>query len=171
MPISLYAATIPSWLQILRAGHGWLEKAEQSDLPESELVEARLIEDMLPLAYQFKSMAVHSAGAISGVREGVFAPDMTPPPATLAGMKAKLDDAIAALETVTEAEMEGFVGQDMRFEIKKIDKRLDFTADQFLLTFSEPNFYFHSTTAYGILRMKGVPVGKLDFLGNMRLKG
>jgi hypothetical protein len=55
----------------------------------------------------------------------------------------------------------------MRFEIG--EKRLAFTAEDFLLSFSQPNFYFHATTAYGILRAKGVKVGKLDYLGKLRL--
>ena len=55
----------------------------------------------------------------------------------------------------------------MRFEIG--EKRLDFTAEDFLLTFSQPNFYFHASMAYAILRAKGVNVGKIDFLGKLRL--
>ena len=56
----------------------------------------------------------------------------------------------------------------MRFEFR--DFRLDFTAEEFLLSFSQPNFYFHATTAYDILRMLGVPVGKRDFTGRLRLR-
>ena len=64
MPLSLHAATIPSKLQILGAGLGWLDKAESCGLDEAELVGAKLIDDMLPFAYQVKSMADHSKGAI-----------------------------------------------------------------------------------------------------------
>ena len=171
MTISLYDAVIPSKLQVLRAGLGWLDKAAESGLPEEEIAEARLIEDMLPFAYQVKSMSVHSAGAIEGVRAGVFEPDMSDPPQTIAGMRSRLEDAIAALEAVTPEEMSGFIGRDARFEVARFDIRLEFTAEQFLLTFSQPNFYFHASTAYDILRMKGVPLGKRGFLGTLRLKG
>jgi hypothetical protein len=168
MPLSLHAATIPSKLQILGAGLGWLDKAESCGIAEAELVGAKLIDDMLPFAYQVKSMAVHSQGAIEGVRKGVFSPDMSEPPTTIVGLRDKLRGAIAFLENVTEDEMEGFFGQDMRFEFR--DKKVPFTAEDFLLTFSQTNFYFHAVTAYGVLRAKGVAVGKLDYLGALRIK-
>lgn len=169
MTLSLYAATIPSKLQILGAGRGWLDKAEASELSEQEILSSRLADDMLPFAYQVKAMANHSQGAIEGVRAGVFTPKFKEAlPTSLAELRQLLDGAISYLESVSEADMAGFVGQDMRFEIG--EKKLPFTAEDFLLTFSQPNFYFHATTAYGILRMKGVPVGKLDYLGALRLK-
>ena len=71
-------------------------------------------------------------------------------------------------EGLTEEDMEAFIGQPMRFEFKS--NRMDFTAEDFLLSFSQPNFYFHCATAYNILRMKGLPVGKMDFMGRMRIK-
>jgi hypothetical protein len=169
MPLSLHAATIPNKLQILGAGLGWLDKAESCGIDEAELVGARLIDDMLPFAYQVKSMAVHSQGAIEGVSAGVFRPKMGEPlPSSIAELRALLTGAITFLRGVSEDEMEGFIGQDMRFEIG--DKRLPFTAEDFLLTFSQTNFYFHAVTAYGVLRAKGVAVGKLDYLGALRLK-
>jgi hypothetical protein len=63
--------------------------------------------------------------------------------------------------------VESFIGCDMRFEFKDIC--LKFTAENFLLSFSVPNFFFHATTAYDILRWKGVTIGKIDFLGRLRL--
>ena len=59
-------------------------------------------------------------------------------------------------------------GKDMTFQLR--DMKMPFTAEGFLLSFSLPNFYFHATTAYDILRHKGVPLGKRDFLGRMRIK-
>lgn len=168
MPVSLHSAIVPTWLQILGAGKGWLDKAAESGIPENELVEARLIEDMLPFSYQVKSMAVHSQDALEGVRKGVFSPDMSEPPASFAGLHEKLDGAIAFLEGVSEDEVESFVGQDMRFEIG--DRKIPFSAENFLMSFSLLNFMFHSTTAYDILRSKGVEIGKRDFLGQLRIK-
>jgi hypothetical protein len=133
------------------------------------LIQARLAEDMFPFAYQLKSAAVHSLGAIEGVRKGVFSPDMTPPPATFAALRARLTDALHGLESASPAEIDGWVGRDMRFEFG--ERRTEFTAENFLLTFSQPNFYFHATTAYDILRWKGVAIGKRDFLGKLRAKG
>ena len=65
-------------------------------------------------------------------------------------------------------EMEGFIGRPMRFQFG--ENHMDFLAEEFLLSFSQPNFYFHAATAYDILRMKGVPIGKRDYMGQMRLK-
>jgi hypothetical protein len=61
------------------------------------------------------------------------------------------------------------IGRDMRFEFGT--RRMDFTVEDFLLSFSLPNFYFHSSAAYGVLRNQGLKVGKTDYLGKLRLKG
>jgi uncharacterized protein len=172
MAFSLYAATIPSYQQILGAVAGLLGTAAafctEKGLAHEEIIQARLAPDMLPFAYQVKSTAVHSLGAIEGVRRRSFSPDMTPPPGTFAELKARIADTLAALEKIEPAEVEGFIGRDMRFVFG--DRRLDFTAENFLLSFSQPNFYFHATTAYDILRWKGVRIGKRDFAGRLRLK-
>jgi len=115
-----------------------------------------------------KSTAVHSLGAIEGVRRGVFSPDTTPPPETFAALKARIAETLAALEAIEAAEVDAFVGRDMSFAFG--DRHIDFTAEDFLLSFSQPNFYFHATTSYGILRWKGVPLGKRDFTGKLRAK-
>ena len=169
MPLSLHAALVPSWLQILGAGLGWIDKAAAHGLGEPELTDARLIEDMLPFAAQVKSMAVHSQGAIEAVRHGVFSPNFGEAlPSTLGELRQRLGGAIALLESVGEEELEGFTGRPMRFEIG--EKRLDFSAEDFLLSFSQPNFYFHASMAYAVLRAKGVPVGKIDYLGKLRFQ-
>ena len=171
MAFTLYDATIPTYLQILGAVSGLVAKAEQfcadHALEPDALLQARLADDMLPFAYQVKSVAAHSIGAIEGVRQGVFSPDMTPPPATFDGLTATLDAAVAALQALDPDEVNGFIGGAMRFEIGTA-YRLDFTAEAFLLSFSQPNFHFHAATAYDILRMKGVKIGKRDYLGAMR---
>ena len=169
MPLSLHAALVPSWLQLLNSGKGWLDKAADCGIAEADLIDARLVEDMMAFTYQVKAMAIHSQGAVEAVREGVFSPDFSAPPITsFAGLREKLDGAIAFLQGLSEDDMEEMIGQPMRFEIGP--KRLDFTAENFLLSFSQPNFYFHATTAYGILRMKGVEIGKIDYLGGLRIK-
>ncbi len=167
MTISLHAATVPSMLQLLGAARGWIDKAAASGLDEKEVISACLISDMLPFGYQVKSMAVHSMGAFEGVRRGVFSPDMSEPPASFAGLRTRVGEAIAYLEALTEAELEALRGGTMRFEVGT--KRLPFVVDDFLLSFSQPNFYFHAATAYGILRAKGLKLGKIDYLGALRM--
>jgi uncharacterized protein len=172
MTFSLYAATIPTYQQILGSVSGLLTTAEafcaEKHLPPEEIIQARLAPDMLPFAYQVKSTAVHSLGAIEGVRRGTFSPDMTPPPETFAALKTRLVETLSALEKVESAEIESFIGRDMRFV--RGEHQLNFTAENFLLSFSQPNFYFHAATTYDILRWKGVRIGKRDFTGRLRLK-
>lgn len=170
MAFTLYAATIPSYLQILGSVSRLIGKAEtfcaDAGLAPADLIQARLADDMLPFAYQVKSTAVHSIGAIEGVRQGVFSPDMSTPPDSFEGLRERIAETIAKLDAIESDEMEGFIGRDMRFAFG--EHTMDFAAEDFLLSFSQPNFYFHATTAYDILRMKGVPLGKRDFNGRVR---
>jgi len=172
MAFTLYAATIPAYLQILESVSRLIGKAEtfcaERGLPPEGLIGARLAEDMLPFGYQIKSVTVHSIGAIEGVRKGVFVPDMSPWPDSFAGLRDRLAETVAALEAVDPDEVERFIGRDMRFQFG--DHVIEFHAEDFLLSFSQPNFYFHATTAYDILRMKGVAIGKRDFNGRVRRK-
>lgn len=170
--LTLYAAIIPSYLQILSSMRGLIDEAEsfcrKKGLSPDLLIEARLADDMHSFAYQVKSTAVHAIGAIDGVRAGVFSPDNATPPSSFGEMRIRIEETRSALELITVEEMESFIGRAMRFEAG--ERRLEFLAEDFLLSFSQPNFYFHATTAYDILRMKGVAVGKRHFLGPLRLK-
>jgi uncharacterized protein len=172
MAFSLYAATIPSYLQVLGSVAGLLRTAEafctEKGIAPHDIIQGRLAEDMLPFAYQVKATAVHSLGAIEGVRKGVFSPDMTPPPESFTALNARIAETIAALEAIEQAEVDAFVGRDMRFAFG--DRSIDFTAENFLLSFSQPNFYFHAATAYDILRWKGASIGKRDYIGKLRMK-
>jgi uncharacterized protein len=172
MTLSLYDATVPIFCQLLESVTGLLDKGaaycKDKGIAEGEIVGACLAPDMFPFAYQVKSTTVHSLGAIEGVRKGVFSPDLAPPPADFAALRAQVERALTELKAIKPAEMESFIGRDMRFEFKDIC--LKFTAENFLLSFSVPNFFFHATTAYDILRWKGVTIGKIDFLGRLRLK-
>lgn len=172
MSTSLYDAIIPSFQQTLGAVAGLVSKAEahcaEKKMAPADLLQARLFEDMQPFTYQVKSTVGHSIGAIEGVRNGVYKPDLAPPPASFAALKDAIAGAVAMLSDVKAQEINGFEGREMFFEIRDI--KLPFTAENFLLSFSIPNFYFHAATAYDILRHRGVPLGKRDFLGQMRLK-
>ncbi len=172
MTLSLYDATIPSNLQILRALDALLDKAEafaagQGLAPET-LIDARLAADMLPFGYQLKACAAHSVGGIEGVRGGSFSPDRSPWPTDFAGLHAVLRDAIATLEAIDRDEFDTLADTDTKFEFGTFV--MPFTGANFLLSFSQPNFYFHATTAYAILRAQGMPIGKRDFLGMPRMK-
>jgi hypothetical protein len=172
MTVSLYATTIPTFLQTLGAVGHLLDKAEayctDQNIAETDLIGARLAEDMLPFGYQARSVATHSIGAIEGVRNGVFSPDQTPWPETFAGLRALIEDARAELTALDPATLDDLQGRDMRFEFGAY--RMDFTVEDFLLSFSQPNFFFHASMTYAILRMKKLDIGKRDYLGALRLK-
>ena len=173
MAISLHYAVIPTFLQLLGSAQRLLTMAEErcagDEAKASELLEKRLAPDMLPLAYQFKSCWMHSKMALDGARAGEFSPDMTPYPTSFAALREKLDEAVAACEAMGEDELERLTENDLVFRLG--DKfRLDFTVQDFLLSFSLPNFYFHVTTAYAILRNEGLDIGKRVYLGATRRK-
>lgn len=171
MPLSLHAAFVPSALQMLGTADHLLSKAQawcdDTGCTHGEAIGAQLHADMLPFSYQVKSVAAHTGGAIDGLRNGVFSPDLLPQPDSFDGLRAAIAGARTTLEAVEEAELEGFIGRPMRFEMRELV--LPFTAETFLLSFSQPNYYFHAATAYDILRMKGVALAKRDFLGQLRL--
>lgn len=170
MPISLYTAIVPTFLQVANAQLALLDTAADfctaRGQSEADLLATRLADDMFALSYQFRSVGHHSFGAIDGVRAGSFSPDRSEPPAAIEPLREKLRWAISGLEAVTEDEMDGFVERAMEFRFGEIV--IPFAADQFLLTFSQPNFMFHATTAYDILRWQGAAIGKRDFMGRLR---
>ncbi len=172
MSFSLYDAVVPSNLQIVRALQSVLQKAEafcaERNMPQAELVEARLAPDMLPLGYQIKSCAVHSIGGIEGARAGSFSPDTSAWPADFAGLQGVLQKAATSLTALDRHAVDALVEVDTHFAFG--DTKLPFTGANFLLSFSQPNFYFHATTAYAILRAQGVKLGKRDFIGIPRVK-
>ena len=172
MPISLYDAFVPTTRQVLGSVQALLDKAEgwcaANGVAETEIASASLHESMLPFSFQIKSVARHSFGAVEGVRAGSFDGMSGAMPGDFAGMKALLAKADDGLAAVTPQEMESFIGKDMQFALPNM--KLPFTAENFLLSFSQPNFFFHATAAYAILRAKGVGLGKRDFMGQLRLK-
>lgn len=171
MPISLYDAFVPTTRQILGSVQALLEKAEQwcadTGVAEAEIVGASLHDSMLPFSFQIRSVAKHSFGAIEGVRAGAIDGMGGAKPGDFAGMKALLAKAADGLASVTPQEMESLLGKEVGFELP--GTKLVFTAENYLLSFAQPNFFFHATTAYAILRARGVGLGKRDFLGPLRL--
>ena len=172
MTITLYDASVACFQQTLGAIAGVLDRGlahcVDNAIDPNDLVETRLFETMLPLRFQILSVAHHSVDAIAGVRAGVFSPSTEMPPLDYAGLQKVVADARAALDAMTPADVNALSGRDVLFQFR--DMKIPFTAEGFLLSFSLPNFHFHATTAYDILRMKGVPLGKRDYLGQLRMK-
>jgi hypothetical protein len=172
MTTSLYDLSVGTYLQTVGAVEKFLEKARahfaEAGTNPDDLVSHRLYNNMAPLSFQIVSVAHHSIGAVEGVKRGVFGPPTASQPTDYAGLQAMVATTKAALEALTAAEVDARAGKDVTFEMG--DFKIPFTAETFIMSFSLPNFYFHATTAYDLLRMKGAPLGKRDFLGAMRMK-
>ena len=171
MAISLYDASVACFLQTLGGVDGFLSRGlahcNERNIDPNEIVETRLFSDMLPFRYQILAVASHSIGAMRGVKQGLFSPATEMPPLDYAGLQKVITDATEALQQLAPADVNALEGKDVLFQVR--DLKLPFKAEGFLLSFSLPNFHFHATTAYDILRMKGVQVGKRDYLGKMRI--
>jgi hypothetical protein len=172
MAFSLYDATVANYLQILGAVDGFLEKSlthfQAKGIDPAEITETRLTADMLPLRFQIVSVAHHSRGAMEAAKNGIFVPPSGKPDLDYPGMQALVKEARSELSGLTPEAVEALVGRDVTFKVG--DRALPFTAEGFLMSFSLPNFFFHATTAYDILRHKGAPLGKRDFMGRLKLK-
>ena len=172
MAISLYDVSVASFLQTLGGVAGFLERGlthcQDNNIDPQEIVQARMCPDMLDFRFQIISVAHHSLGAIEGVKAGVFSPGGDQSVSDYASLQKLVSDAIAGLKALTPEEVNALEGRDMFFAFG--DRKMPFTAENFLMSFSTPNLHFHATTAYDILRSKGVPVGKRDYSGAMRIK-
>ena len=172
MATSLYDLSVASYLQTLGGVAGFLDRGldhcRENDVDPNAIVETRLFPDMAPFRFQIWSVRHHSIGAIEGVKKGAFAPPSEARPLNYVELQGLVAEAREKLAKVTPEEINALEGSDVTFQIR--DFKMPFTAENFLMSFSMPNFYFHATTAYDILRSKGVPLGKRDFMGPMRLK-
>ncbi len=172
MAISLYDISVASFLQTLGGVAGFLDKGlahcKATGVDLGELVETRLQPDMLPFRFQVIAVAHHSLGAIEGVQAGLFKPPAGPMDQDYAGLQKLVADARAKLAKLTRESVNEMEGKDVVFQLGP--NKLPFVAENFILSFSLPNLHFHATTAYDILRMKGAPLGKRDYMGPLRMK-
>ncbi len=173
MPTSLYQATVPQFLQVLPAVAGLVEKARahcaEKSLPDEALTDLRLAPDMWPFAKQIMAACQHSAGAVAGVQAGQTGPDLNPAPASFAALAAAVSDAITSLQAVTPDQIDSIADKETAFIFG--ERRMPFSVEDYLLSFAQPNFYFHASMAYALLRNQGLEVGKRDFMGTPRMKG
>ncbi len=171
MPISFHEASVGTYLRVLDGVTGVLDKgashAADAGLDLQEVVMKRLREDMMPLHFQVVSVAHHSWGAMQGMQNGSFRPPSFELDKDYAGLQALVSEARDGLAGLDAAEVDALEGKSLVFKLGK--NELPFTNKNFLLSFSLPNFYFHATTTYDILRMLGVPLGKMDYLGRMEV--
>lgn len=173
MSTSLYDLSVGCYLQTLSGVAGCLERGAkhfaEKGIDPNEIVDTRLFADMLPFRFQVQAVAHHSLGTIEGIKAGTFLPPANLPAHDYKGLQALISDTTAALKKVSASDVNALAGKDVMFHLR--DLKLPFTAEDFVMSFSLPNFHFHATTTYDILRMKGVPLGKRDYMGQMRMKG
>lgn len=172
MTTSFHDLSVACYLQSLIGVEGFLAKGlahcQANGIDPAEIVQTRLYPDMFPFAFQVWSVAHHSLGAIRGIEAGEFSPPPPLPDLDYAGWQKLVADARETLAAMTPESVNALAGKDITFKFG--DFRLPFVAEGFVLSFSLPNLHFHAATAYDILRLKGVPLGKRDFTGPLRLK-
>ncbi len=166
MAFTLYDAASPIFVRGLNSLSGVLEKAAASGLDEATLVAARLAPDMKPLADQV-DMATFSARACVARLAGIEVPAIAGSDTTFARMQDRIARSIAFIEGVDPAAFDG--AETRRVELRFPGVELDFDGAGYLTSFALPNFHFHVTTAYAILRHQGVTLGKRDYLGRLAL--
>ena len=166
MPVSLYDLTVPAFLRAFANLSAILEKgqafaAAEGRAPES-LTEARLIADMAPLTAQIQRASDTAKGAVVRLG-GLENPSFPDTEKTFAEMQERIEKTVAFLKSVDPAALEG--KEEAEVVLKAGGTSLTFTGRDYVLNFVLPNFYFHVTTAYALLRQQGVPIGKRDYLG------
>jgi len=166
MALSLYDLSVPVFTRGLGQLAHLLDKglahAQAHDIDTATLVGARLAPDMFTLAGQVQSAS--DASKLGAARlAGITAPSFPDTETTYEELQARVAKTLDFLKTVDRASIDGF--ESRAVVVKSRRGEMHFTADRYLLQFALPNFFFHLTTAYGVLRHAGVPLGKMDYLG------
>ena len=166
---NLYDLSVGTYGRVLEATIAVMEKGatyfEEQGLDLADVIETRLAPDMFPFPFQVNSVRHHSLGAVKGILAGEFSPPPELAELDYQGLINVLKETLAELKTTDAGTIAAAEGKAMYFRMG--DFELPFTSENFVLSFSLPNLYFHATTIYGMLRSKGVPLGKMDFMGNM----
>ena len=167
MSISMYQASVPRFVNILGNLSNILDKAQAhvdaKKLDDASLTAYRLFPDMLPMARQVQ-IACDTAKGVVARLAGIEVPAYEDNEKTLAELKARIAKTIAFIQTVKPGQIDGT--EDKAIVTKRGDKETHYKGMQFLLGHAIPNFYFHVTTTYNMLRHNGIEIGKRDYLGN-----
>ena len=171
MSVSLYDISIPTYRRGLQNLDSFLDKAEAHAKAQgddlSTYTEARLAPDMHPFTRQVQIASDTAKGGAARLA-GVEAPKMEDVETTFPELKARIARTIAFLDTISKAQVDA--RHSAIIELPLPGRTMTFTAPDFLMQFSLANFLFHVTTAYALLRAKGVPLGKMDFLAGGQMQ-
>jgi len=166
MPFSIYDAAIPPMIRSLGNLSKIIDKAlaqaKTDNIPLASLLEARLAPDMIPFTGQIQ-IASDTAKGCAARLAGIEAPAMADTEKTFPELQQRIVKTIDFLKSIGADKLAG--AEDRAITLKFPNGEMKFSGKDYLTTFALPNFYFHITTAYGLLRHKGITIGKMDYLG------
>ena len=167
---NIYTFTVPVFTKMLGGLKGVLTKAEahakETGIDEATFLQDKLAPDMFPLARQVQIATDNAKGAVARLA-GIEAPKFEDVESTFAELQVRIDKTLAYLATVQESQ---FVGaEDHKIELPYFPGKY-MTGMEYAVEHALPNFLFHITTAYALVRKNGTPVGKADFIGGLPLK-
>jgi hypothetical protein len=169
--ISLSELSVDNFNRVLGATIDFMKKSElhfqEAGQDMDDIINMRLAPDMLPFTFQINSVRHHSLHAIQGLLSGEFGPPAPLPELNYAGLVKLLEDAQSDLMAISREKIEAQTGQTVTFKMGST--AIPFTAENFIMSFSLPNLYFHAATTYDILRVQSAPLEKIDFLGQMKV--
>ncbi len=167
MAITMYQASVPTFLQLLGGLKGVLDKAQkhaaEKKWDEATVLNLRLYPDMFTLARQVRQASEHAFGA--GRAAGVEVPQLPAIDNSWAEMQSRIDKTVDFLKGLRPNQLDG--KENSQVTITQGGQQRNFRAQVYLFHLAMPNFYFHITTAYNILRSLGIDIGKRDFMGQM----
>lgn len=167
MKTTLYSVTLPIFSKHLSALMGLLDKTEAHAAGDPEKLNAlmndKLYEDMFPFGKQIE-VACDSAKGVAGRLSGKEAPSYEDGDYSLDTLRARIKNTIAYISTITEHDFEGAEDKEV---ILKFIPNSPMNGFGYATGYAIPNFFFHASTAYGILRKNGVPLGKTDFITSL----
>lgn len=168
MSLSYFQLSVPVFLRGFDNLLKWLDKAaahaDANGVPIDELLQARLAPDMYPLTRQIQ-IASDAAKLCTARLAGVEAPSFPDTETTLEEVRERITKTQAFIRSLTPEQYEANAGNTIT--VKMTSQSVTFSQQDYLLNFAQPNFYFHLTTTYDILRHKGVSLGKMDYLGGL----
>lgn len=166
MQLSMYQASVPAFQQMLTALSAILDRAsahaQSHGTNPAEFITARLAPDMFPLSRQVQIATDHAKGAAARL-SGREVPKFEDTETTFDELKARIAKVMDFVNSIEVSEIDGSEEREIIVPLRT--RTLNLTGQRYLFHFALPNFYFHVTTAYDILRHKGVPLGKSDFMG------
>jgi uncharacterized protein len=168
MSLSMYHASVPAFVQVLTALAKVLDKAEAHaaarKIDPAVLLGCRLAPDMFPLSRQVQISCDMAKGAAARLA-GVEVPSWPDTETTFAALRDRIGKTVAFVQSFKAAQIDG--SEEREVALKLGGNPVTFKGQAYLVHFVLPNFYFHATAAYAILRHNGVELGKRDFLGQV----